>query len=807
MAPKKKNAKKAPAEKKGKAAQKRRIFFEKEALGLLLLTLSFFLVLSQLSFVHHMPDKNWLGIVGYTLGLLGHYTFGFSGHALSIVLAHMGVRFFTGKKIEHLSWHLFYCTLFIFSLSVLLNLTAEQLPQTYSSLESRLHTESILVGASKPYLHLRYNAGGALSYYLLKDIPTYSLLHLLSPSGVAIVFSMLLLVSSAFLGRSLLARLRNRMQQLRTDSKKAKKKKPSFSEHLLALLKSYLDKKSAKEQKAKKISSKEPRIVSPTFPKIQAPKSEDEIEFSFHDAPKAPLPVARPRKKSAKEVASEFSKEQLREEALRAQKVYNGDFASYIKPRAAFLKAPKAQDPQELKKDLMRLGKILEETLSSFGIDGKVGAIHCGPRIASFEVHPPVGVKVQKIKALENDIALNMQAESTRIIAPIPGKAAVGIEIPTPHPHEVSFRELLEHYQSSSKKLEVPMLLGKSVSGDIITADLTKMPHCLIAGATGSGKSVCINTIILSILMTARPDEVKLLMVDPKKVELTGYSELPHMIAPVITEPHGAQSALQWLVKEMQRRYEILKKLGLRNILSFNKRERDVETEEALNLEIPEKMPYIVGIIDELTDLMMAAPSDIETPIARIAQMARAVGIHLILATQRPSREVITGLIKANFPARLSFKVASKINSQIILDETGAERLLGNGDMLFLPPGTSNTMRAQGAFVSDEEIKKVVSSICMQAPPNYLIDSFDNPSALFSEAKAPKDDLFDQAKEIVVETGSASTTFLQRKLKIGYARAASLMDELEERGIVSAQEGSKPRRVLYKSAEEGAGEV
>lgn len=803
MAPKKRNAKKSPTKKKGKAAQKRSIFFEKEALGLLLLTLGFFLVLSQLSFVHHMPDKNWLGIVGYTLGLLGHYAFGLSGHALSIALAHMGVRFFSGRKIEHLSWHLFYCTLFIFSLSVLLNLTAEQLPQTFSALEPRLHTESILVGASKPYLHLRYNAGGALSYYLLKDVPTYSLLHLLSPSGVAIVFSMLLLVSGAFLGRDVLLRLRERAQRLSLESKKAKKKKPSFSDHLLALLKSYLDKKSEKVEKAEKA----PRIVSPTFPKIKAPEVQDEIEFSFSEAPKSPLPVARPRKKSAKEVASEFSKEQLREEALRAQRVYNGDFASYIKPKATFLKAPKAQDPAELKKDLMRLGKILEETLSSFGIDGKVGAIHCGPRIASFEVHPPVGVKVQKIKALENDIALNMQAESTRIIAPIPGKAAVGIEIPTPHPHEVSFRELLEHYQNSTKKLEVPMLLGKSVSGDIITADLTKMPHCLIAGATGSGKSVCINTIILSILMTARPDEVKLLMVDPKKVELTGYSELPHMIAPVITEPHGAQSALQWLVKEMQRRYEILKKLGLRNILSFNKRTRDVEMEEALNLDIPEKMPYIVGIIDELADLMMAAPSDIETPIARIAQMARAVGIHLILATQRPSREVITGLIKANFPARLSFKVASKINSQIILDETGAERLLGNGDMLFLPPGTSNTMRAQGAFVSDEEIKKVVTSICMQAPPNYLIDSFDSPSALFSEDQAPKDSLFDQAKEIVIETGSASTTFLQRKLKIGYARAASLMDELEERGVVSAQDGSKPRRVLYKSAEEGAGEV
>ena len=328
------------------------------------------------------------------------------------------------------------------------------------------------------------------------------------------------------------------------------------------------------------------------------------------------------------------------------------------------------------------------------------------------------------------------------------------------------------------------------------------MPHCLIAGATGSGKSVCINTLIMSILMNATPDDIKLIMIDPKKVELTPYTQLPHLIAPVITEPHGAYAALNWMVKEMQNRYDILKQLGLRNITAFNSRTINPELEASLSISVPEKMHGIVGIIDEFADLMMASSSDLETPIARIAQMARAVGIHLVLATQRPSREVITGLIKANFPTRIAFKVASRVNSQIILDENGAESLLGNGDMLFLPPGTSHLMRAQGAYVSDEDINRVVRFICDQASPNYLISSFDSMAKEFAgegDEEEPRDTLYEQAKAIVIETQSASTTYLQRKLKIGYARAASLMDELEMHGVISSQEGSKPRRVLIES--------
>ena len=439
----------------------------------------------------------------------------------------------------------------------------------------------------------------------------------------------------------------------------------------------------------------------------------------------------------------------------------------------------------------------------SLGIEGKGGEIHGGPTITSFDDHPAIGVKVQKITAVANDIALNLQAKSIRIIAPIPGKAAVGVEVPSLFPQEVSFKEMLSSYQGQTKKNHIPVLLGKTVSGEHLVSDLAKMPHCIIAGATGSGKSVCINTLVLSIVMNARPDEIKLLLVDPKKVELTGYTKLPHLIAPVITEPHGAYAALSWLVKEMTFRYEILRQLGLRNIHAFNHRTSNKELEESLSIEIPERMFSIVAIIDEFADLMMVSSSDLETPIARIAQMARAVGIHLVLATQRPSREVITGLIKANFPTRISFKVASRVNSQIILDDSGADSLLGNGDMLFLPPGSSQLIRAQGAFIGDDDINKVISFISHQAPENYLIKSFDEMKKedLFPEeaADTPKDSLYEQAYSIVVDTQNASTTFLQRKLKIGYARAASLIDELEAKGVIASQEGSKPRRVIATS--------
>jgi S-DNA-T family DNA segregation ATPase FtsK/SpoIIIE len=803
--------KKATLSKKKKVSSKRSL--HPELIGLILLCFGLVSFLSLLSFTHHQPENNWLGAAGYGLALAYHALLGVGGFFAALTKINFGMRLICHKPWEHPKWQATYLTLFIVSTCALAALIAEEAPSYLTALQPHLYSFAELQDGPYPYLQVRIQAGGALMHFLYRDLPGGGLHAWLSASGVAIVFGTLFVVSGAFLIRkqlgTLMRKIATRFKAWRAARAQRKKQtpvaqtpsrtEPTIRSLALARLKAWLANTSTESSRDDPVMPRfegKPRIIAPSMPKISASQ---EALGAPHEEEEQKLPIAKKRRS---EKASEPTAAQRRSQALQQQRVYNGDFAEYALPKIDLLKAPKAISTSGVEKELMRLGQILEETLSSFGIEGKVGNIHCGPRIASFEVHPPVGVKVQKIKALENDIALNMQAKSTRIIAPIPGKAAVGIEIPNPKPHEVSFRELLELYKKSGAHHEIPVLLGKSTHGELITTDLARMPHGLIAGATGSGKSVCINTIILSILMTARPDEVKLLMVDPKKVELTGYSKLPHMIAPVITEPHGALSAVQWLVREMQTRYEILKKLGLRNILSFNSRAPDKEKEEALDIAVPDKMPYIVGIIDELADLMMAAGADIETPIARIAQMARAVGIHMILATQRPSREVITGLIKANFPTRISFKVASKINSSIILDETGAERLLGNGDMLFLPPGTSNLIRAQGAYVSDSEIQAIVDHICAQAPPRYLIESFDMPTFAALDDEAPKDSLFEQAREVVVETGNASTTFLQRKLKVGYARAASLMDELEERGIVSPAEGSKPRRVLVTSPDE-----
>lgn len=743
-----------------------------EGKGLILLSLCLILLLSLLSFrigdIHH----NYLGVVGWSLAFALTWTMGLMSYALIAFLGWLGWQYLLSRPLTGLTSKWIYFGSFTFSSCLLLNLCAEK-GLFGAWCEQRVYAESILF--ELPYLHrvTRYNLGGVPLYYLYKDLPTLNLQCMLSNFGVGLTFSISMFVSFLLLTKVQLIPV------------------------LKGLKKQLMKKEQIEKEEPESLENLEKSLQHPA-PIYSQQKEKKEISIrTLHEREEAPPHAFLPK-------AAKSSK---REAAIEAQKIINGDFTAYQLPPPSLLNQPKKVDHPSLKKDLKKQAEILEETLLSFGIEAKVGQINCGPTITAFEVHPAVGVKVQKIKTLENDIALNLQAKSIRIIAPIPGKAAVGVEIPSLYPQEVSFKELLLHYQQMPRKMMIPLLLGKAVLGDNVLCDLSRMPHCLIAGATGSGKSVCINTIIMSILMNARPDEIKLLMIDPKKVELTAYAQLPHMIAPVITEPHGAYSALNWLVKEMQLRYEILKQLGVRNIQAFNNRQIKPDVEAQLSMPIPARMHGIVAIIDEFADLMMASSSDLETPIARIAQMARAVGIHLILATQRPSREVITGLIKANFPTRIAFKVSSRVNSQIILDDTGADSLLGNGDMLFLPPGTSSLLRAQGAYISDEEIQRVVSFICDQAPPKYLIDSFDqqrfdDPNA--AENGGAKDSLYEQALSIVLETQTASTTFLQRKLKIGYARAASLMDELESKGVIAAQEGAKPRRILQQHPNKGS---
>lgn len=771
-----------------------------EVKGVIFLASAILLLLSLLSFAYAPSSNNWIGVIGSSIGWIFLAFFGLGSYILCFYLGWLGWRYFFRKSVNHPEVKTLCILVMITSVNILLSVIEDTSPHWRQLLGSTFYTH---LWSSK----MRYHLGGAPFYFLYHDLPTFNLLYLFNVLGVILIFSTTFLASLMFLtkvtfgnvGRSIISLFSALFQsKASTDTPKEEN---SFLRFVKLRIPGYTSSSASQENQ---LSTAQPSQ------ELLAIKPETNLKErpSLSRKGQDDAPIEEPKK--IKKLLSPIMPSQApspkhkREAALIAQSVYNGDFNKYEIPGSTLLSNGKKVDQTALKKDLRRQAEVLEETLHSFGIEAKVGEINCGPAITSFEVHPSIGVKVQKIKALENDIALNMEAKSIRIIAPIPGKAAVGIEVPNAQPQEVSFKDMLAAYQQSGKKFHIPILLGKAVNGDYVMSDLTKMPHCIIAGATGSGKSVCINTIVMSILLNARPDEIKLIMVDPKKVELTPYSRLPHMLAPVITEPRGACAALQWLVKEMESRYEILKQLGVRNIESFNNRTVNKALEESLDLTIPEKMHYIVGIIDELADLMMVSSNDIETPIARIAQMARAVGIHLILATQRPSREVITGLIKANFPTRIAFKVASRVNSQIILDEVGAETLLGNGDMLFLPPGTSHLMRAQGAFIRDEDINNVVEHICRQAPPRYVIQSFDAlegmDDKLEDKDSSSKDNLFQQAENLVMQAGNASTTFLQRKLKIGYARAASLMDQLQEEGVISPSEGSKPRRILKNSS-------
>ena len=448
-------------------------------------------------------------------------------------------------------------------------------------------------------------------------------------------------------------------------------------------------------------------------------------------------------------------------------------------------------------KALTDVATKLQKTLYSFGVQAKVENVSVGPAITRYELKPAEGVRVSKIANLADDIALNLAAETIRIEAPIPGKQAVGIEVPNKEKEMVNLREVVESEEFENSKSKLSVALGKDVAGQIIIADIAKMPHALIAGATGSGKSVCINTIITSIIYKAKPSEVKLVMVDPKVVELSVYNGIPHLLIPVVTDPKKAAGALAWAVQEMDNRYNVFAQKGVRDLKGYNAL---IEKENGQG-----KLPQIVIIIDELADLMMVAAKEVEDSICRLAQKARAAGMHLIIATQRPSVDVITGIIKANIPSRIAFSVSSQVDSRTILDQIGAEKLLGKGDMLYFPSGAPKPTRIQGAFVSDDEVEKIVSFVKSNGEAQYsedileTIENSNKPEKELKEDGDPDDDtdpfLMD-AIDVVVETGQASTTFIQRKFKVGYARAGRIIDQLEERGIISGYQGSKPRQVL-----------
>lgn len=568
-------------------------------------------------------------------------------------------------------------------------------------------------------------------------------------------------------------------------------------------------------------------------PNETAPKSsQPPVASEPLSLPDAPMPEVLMASEALFEAQVGVQQELLRDrkrtifKTLRAKGI-----ASWKLPTVEFLrKAQKADSPVDREK-LHQNAQILKQKFLDFGIEGEITAVRPGPVITLYEFKPGPGVKVSRIASLADDLSMALSAESVRILAPLPGKAVVGIEIPSDVRQPVFFREFISHDLFKNSLHQIPIVMGKDIGGQPVFADLARMPHLLCAGQTGAGKSVFMNSLICSLLYRFTPDELRLILVDPKFIEFRGYQDIPHLLLPVVDDAKHASTALKWAVREMERRYRILALMGARNLAQFNQKVDEMGADVVRDLLLSEenqqeldksasgsdwitafepddtgspkigKLPYVVVIIDELADLMMIARKEVEVSIARIAQKARAAGIHLVIATQRPSTDVVTGLIKANLPSRVSFQLASYIDSKTILDRSGAERLLGQGDMLFIPPGVSQLVRLQGAFVDDEEIHKITAFLKSQGKPAYrneILVSDEDEEEELQESGFGTDPFFDQGVALVREAGHASASFLQRHLKIGYNRAARMIESMESRGIVGPAEGSRPREVLMK---------
>ena len=556
----------------------------------------------------------------------------------------------------------------------------------------------------------------------------------------------------------------------------------------------------SKEEKAKTKTPKKakPEISGPAKKEALAEKEEQK------ERPK-PVPIEG-MKQTSLPIGDVTHKENEPEEdvdddpeTLEINFVSDDENESYQLPPYSLLDKHTAPDQSNEYSIIEENIQKLEETFESFGVDATVVKAHLGPAVTKYEIQPATGVKVSKIVNLTDDIALSLAAKDIRMEAPIPGKALIGIEVPNSEINVVYYNEVMNNLDKigTGHPLEVP--LGKDISGNIAVANLSRMPHLLVAGATGSGKSVAINVIISSLLMKTKPHEVKMMLIDPKMVELNTYDGIPHLLTPVVTKPKKAARALQNVVEEMEKRYELFAMSGTRNIESYNEQVQLMKNSGDDN--IPSKLPYIVVVVDELADLMMVAAKEVEDSIIRLAQMARAAGIHMILATQRPSVDVITGLIKANVPSRVAFATSSGTDSRTILDQNGAEKLLGRGDMLFLPMGANKTLRVQGAYISDSEVEAITDFVKNQQDPNYVEEMIPTDEPKVGDGGS-SDELYDEAFTIVRELETASISLLQRRLRIGYNRAANLMDDLEGNGIVGPQDGSKPRDVLITSPEE-----
>jgi S-DNA-T family DNA segregation ATPase FtsK/SpoIIIE len=712
--------------------------------GLVYITLGILSLFSMLS-------SSSSGIIGQFTKKILVAVFGFGSYILPFFIIFIGFCYILKKGKINFSKK-FYGMLLFFINTLLLT----QMMVMYTYYEG----ESIKNGISKIYHSTDMIHGGIISFII--DIPLYKLF---GAAGCYVIFIALYIISLIMIWEfslyDIIMKFKPNLQRIKKakENVKAEQESEAVNENLVAY-------DSEKEGYIKKVSNK--------LKIIDFMKSNDIVE-----------------EPAERRVTEDNSKELINKE-LEAQinQVSNVESLKYVSPSSELLNINNLSKlNKEDKRELINSASKLEETLNSFGVEAKVVQVTKGPSVTRFEIQPNAGVKVSKIVNLSDDIALSLAASGVRIEAPIPGKSAVGIEVPNRELTPVYLREVIESQEFINPNKNLSFCLGKDIAGNCVVSDLTKMPHMLIAGATGSGKSVCINTLIISLLYKYSPEDVKLLMIDPKVVELSVYNGIPHLLIPVVTDPKKAAAALNWAVNEMTRRYKLFAENNVRNIEGYN---------DLVNKgRVQDKLPWIIVIVDELADLMMVCPNDVEDYIGRLAQMARASGMHLVIATQRPSVDVITGVIKANIPSRISFAVSSQIDSRTILDTAGAEKLLGKGDMLFYPVGESKPIRIQGAFISEEEVEKVVSSIKDQKTEleysSEILDEMDNSEDGYSEEL---DGLLNEAVKIVAEIGQASTSLLQRRLRIGYNRAARIIEQMEQLGIISGRDGSKPRQVL-----------
>lgn len=712
-----------------------------------------------------------LGFIGLMIDSFFHFLFGFSKYFTYILIAIISLLITVNGKLKftrRVNGLLVFQVALLFIMQLVLyfkdpsfNTFKTTLSETYSSLERNA---------------FYFNGGGYIGYYAFNVISKLISVFGYSLLTILVLLSSVILImkkrhrditKSAFdMAQSKTKSKMTNLEQKREEKAKAKQ----------------LEKEKRQKEQPKDVSHLEEVEPVQEISKIDKQQTNEEIPI-FESQEK----LASKRTQQPKQPVQQDHDNH--ESEMNESTIDETENLNYKLPPITILNdPPKSQSVS--KKTVQEKGKLLEATLRNFNVDAKVTQIRIGPAVTQYEVQPAQGVKVNKIVNLSNDIALNLAAKDIRIEAPIPGKSAVGIEVPNEHISMVTLKEVLNEAKPTSNKLEVA--LGRDISGEPITAELNKLPHLLVAGATGSGKSVCINGIITSILMNAKPHEVKLMLIDPKMVELNVYNGIPHLLTPVVTNPQKANQALQKIVSEMEKRYDLFQHVGARNIEGYN------QFIERTNQEMEEKqaqLPYIVVIVDELADLMMVAGKDVESSIMRIAQLARAAGIHLIIATQRPSVDVITGSIKANIPSRIAFAVSSATDSRTILDSGGAEKLLGRGDMLFLSRDSSKPTRIQGAFLSDGEVESVVQHVVGEQTANYVKEMEpDEPTE--ANKMESEDALYKEAYLFVVEEQKASASLLQRRFRIGYNRASRLMDDLESNGVIGPQSGSKPRQVL-----------